>query len=173
MTVAAVSTLLGTLTLVAAAATVLAAAATAARRDVSIWEARAALSLAASIAIVATLGSLYYSLVAGFPPCDLCWYQRIAIYPQAIILSVAMLRDDLKVAFTTVPIALVGAGLSAWHMALERAPTLTGPCSATSPCTVRWVEEFGLLTIPTMAFVTSISIVALSVLAAQHKPQRS
>ena len=50
-----------------------------------------ALPLAAAVAVVATLGSLYFSEIADFPPCRLCWYQRIGMYPLAVVLPIARL----------------------------------------------------------------------------------
>jgi hypothetical protein len=65
-------------------------------RRVPPWARDVALPAATAIALVTTLGSLYYSEVAGYPPCTLCWYQRIAIYPQVVVLGVAALRRDRR-----------------------------------------------------------------------------
>jgi disulfide bond formation protein DsbB len=97
-------------------------------------------------------GSLWFSEGANFPPCKLCWFQRIAMYPLAVLLPVAAWRDDR----TFRPYALILAGLglavSAWHNAIETFPSLDkGGCDPTNPCTVRWVEGLGFWTIPRMA----------------------
>ena len=134
-------------------------------RRVPTWASDAALPLAVAIATVTTLGSLYYSEIAGFPPCTLCWYQRIAIYPQVIVLGVAALRRDTKVWITSSALALVGMAISAWHIVIERNPALAGPCDPANPCTIKWVQEFGILTIPTMALIAGGAIVALTLLA--------
>jgi disulfide bond formation protein DsbB len=133
--------------------------------DVPAWAADVALPLAAAIALVTTLGSLYYSEVAGYPPCILCWYQRIAIYPQVIVLGVAARRRDREVWRTAAPLALVGIALSSWHVVIERYPALAGPCDPSNPCTLKWVEEFGLLTIPTMAWIAGVAMLSLTLLA--------
>lgn len=159
-----VNRFLGILALVALAVTVLAVAALVTRR-VPAWARDVALPLATAIALVTTLGSLYYSEVAGYPPCILCWYQRIAIYPQVIVLGVATLRRDVTVWRTSVPLALVGAVLSVWHVVIERNPALAGPCDPSNPCTIKWVEEFGFLTVPAMALVAGLSFIALTLLA--------
>ncbi len=69
----------------------------------------AGLWLAFAVALTATAGSLYFSEVAGFPPCALCWYQRIAMYPQVIILGVAAARGDAGVIRYAGPLAAIGA----------------------------------------------------------------
>ena len=158
-----VNRFLGILALVAIAVTVAAIVALVTRR-VPPWARDVALPLATAIALVTTLGSLYYSEVAGFPPCTLCWYQRIAIYPQVIVIGVAAWRRDTEVWRTTLPLAVVGGVLSLWHVVIERNPALAGPCDPANPCTTKWVEELGFLTIPMMALVAQVALVALTLL---------
>jgi len=134
-------------------------------RRVPVWAVELALPLAATIATVTTLGSLYYSQIAGYPPCTLCWYQRIAIYPQVVLLWVATVRRDVSVWITSGIIATIGVVISAWHVVIERNPALAGPCDPANPCTLKWVEEFGFLTIPTMAGIAGLSFIALTLLA--------
>jgi disulfide bond formation protein DsbB len=124
-----------------------------------------ALPLATAIAAVATAGSLYLSEVAGYVPCALCWYQRIAMYPLTIVLGVAALRRDRRVWLTAVPIAAIGSAVSVWHIVIERNPALGGPCDPTAPCSIRWVEEFGFLTLPTMALIAFLAIIVLTLVA--------
>jgi disulfide bond formation protein DsbB len=164
MPVMVVNRFLGTLALVALVIT-LAAVVMLVRRRVPAWAAELALPLAATIATVTTLGSLYYSEIAGYPPCTLCWYQRIAIYPQVVVLTVAAIRRDATVWLTSTVLAGIGVAISAWHVVIERNPALAGPCDPTNPCTLKWVEEFGVLTIPTMAGIAGLSFIALTLLA--------
>ncbi len=111
-----------------------------------------ALALAAVVALVCTLGSLYLSEVAHFPPCELCWYQRIAMYPLVVVLGVAAVRKDFGIRLTGAILASVGACISVWHLLVERYPDLgSGSCDPTNPCSIKWVTEFGYLTIPGMA----------------------
>jgi disulfide bond formation protein DsbB len=92
--------------------------------------AAAGLWLAALVATVATVGSLYFSESAGYIPCQLCWYQRIAMYPLAVILWIAAVRKDRHVIWYVLPIAATGAGIAAWHRLIELRPQLeTGSCS--------------------------------------------
>ena len=160
--------LLAILTLVVTVAAVVALV----TRRVPAWARDVALPVGTLIALGATLGSLYYSEVAGYPPCTLCWYQRIAIYPQVVVLGVAAWRRDREVWRTSVPLALIGIAFSVWHIVIEQVPSLAGPCDPSNPCTILWVEEFGFLTIPTMALVTSAALIASTLLARTY-PDRS
>ena len=157
-----------TLAVLALVAMAIAAAGTGflATRRVPVWlRDDVALPLAAAVAWVTTLGSLYLSEVAGFVPCVLCWYQRIAMYPLTIILTVAALRRDDEVWRTVCPIAAIGGAISMWHIAIERNPALGGACDPAAPCALKWVEEFGFLTLPTMALIGFATIVVLTLVA--------
>ena len=68
-----------------------------------------ALALAAAAALVGTLGSLYLSEVANFPPCRLCWFQRVAMYPLVVVLGVAGVRRDFGARLTGSILAGIGA----------------------------------------------------------------
>ena len=121
-----------------------------------------ALWLAAVVAGVATAGSLYFSEVAGFVPCALCWYQRIAMYPLVLLLGIAALRHDVGVRRYVGPIAAIGALISIYHIGVERLPGLpTGSCSLAAPCDLIWVERFGFITIPVMALAGFLAILTL------------
>lgn len=120
------------------------------------------LPLALAVAITATLGSLYMSEVAHFPPCRLCWYQRIAVYPLVPLLGVAVWRRDRGVRPYALALVAVGLPVSLYHMVLERLPSLEGgACDPANPCTIIWVERIGYLTIPTMAATAQALIAAL------------
>jgi disulfide bond formation protein DsbB len=110
--------------------------------------------LAFVVALVATLGSLYLSEVAHFLPCRLCWYQRIAMYPLPVLLGIAWWKRDGGIRRYVIPLAFIGLAISTYHILVERFPSLedSGVCEVSNPCTIRWVERFGFVTIPTMAF---------------------
>lgn len=113
-----------------------------------------ALGLAWAVAFLATAGSLFFSEVAHFEPCLLCWYQRIAMYPLVAILGVGVLRRDRGAAVYAVVLAAIGAVIAAYHVALEWFPALdSGACDATSPCTLIWFRVFGFISLPTLALV--------------------
>lgn len=124
-----------------------------------------ALGVGFGVALVATLGSLYYSEIADFIPCPLCWYQRIAMYPLAVVLGIGWLRRDAGAAWYSLPIATVGACISAYHVAVERYPSLGDglSCSLQAPCTVPYFRQFGWVTLAVMALAGFLAVMALSV----------
>ena len=124
-----------------------------------------ALPLATAIAATATGGSLLLSEVAGYLPCTLCWYQRIAMYPLVVILGVASVRGDRDAWRTVLPLTAIGSIIAMWHIAIENNPAWGGPCEDAAPCTIIWVEEFGFLTLPTMALIAFAAITVLSLAA--------
>ncbi|HEX5367581.1 MAG TPA: disulfide bond formation protein B [Acidimicrobiales bacterium] len=130
-----------------------------------------ALGVAATVAVVATLGSLYYSEVADFPPCRLCWFQRIGMYPLAVVLPIATWRGDRQVRWYSLPLAVGGGLVSLYHVLVERFPSLeSGACDVANPCSTVWVERFGYLTIPTMALSAFVLVALLHAVPEETSP---
>jgi disulfide bond formation protein DsbB len=128
-----------------------------------------AIPLAFAVGLTATLGSLYYSEVANFPPCELCWYQRIAMYPMPVLLAVAWRRGDAHVRRYVIPLALIGAAISMYHYQLERFPDQGGfSCAVDNPCTLVWVWMFHFISIPLMALAGFTLIAWLAWIAGQR-----
>lgn len=114
------------------------------------------------VAAVSTFGSLYFSEVANFPPCRLCWYQRIGMYPLTVILGLAAWRRDTTIRPYAGALAALALPISAYHVLLERFPSLeTGSCEVDNPCSLIWVEKFGYITIPVMALTGFALILTL------------
>jgi disulfide bond formation protein DsbB len=128
-------------------------------RPVALWGAFA-------VAAVSTLGSLYYSEVEGFAPCEYCWYQRIAMYPLAVILGIAAWRGDVSVRRYAIPVAAIGLAVSVYHYQLEWFPEQGSSCSALVPCTARYFEQFGFISLAFMAMTGFAAIIALLAVAA-------
>jgi disulfide bond formation protein DsbB len=132
---------------------------------------RAALGLAAMVAVTAMAGSLYLSEVAGFVPCALCWYQRIAMYPLAILLPIAAARGDGAIRPYAATLAGIGAVIAGYHVLVQRLPGLpSGSCSLDAPCTAIYVERFGFVTIPVMALIGFVTILALLFVTRERRP---
>ncbi|HEV8097609.1 MAG TPA: disulfide bond formation protein B [Gaiellaceae bacterium] len=121
------------------------------------------------VAAIATGGSLFYSQVAGFIPCEFCWFQRMMMYPLSILTLLIAVRGDNRAARYLIPLPVVGAGTSIYHMLLEHhvikepgACTLTG-----GGCTANWIalHSFGYLTIPTLALTAFLLLIGFLVLA--------
>lgn len=127
---------------------------------------QAALPLALAVAAVCMFGSLFYSESAKFPPCVLCWYQRICMYPQVVLLGVALIRRDVKVKFYAIPLAVIGISISTYHYLLERFPdSIASSCTDEVPCSYVWIWRFHFLSIPGMAWVGFALIIVLLLLA--------
>jgi disulfide bond formation protein DsbB len=125
-----------------------------------------ALWLAWVVAAVTMAGSLYYSIgPPQYVPCELCWYQRICLYPQAVILLVAALRRDRKVWTYVVPVLAVGATIAIYHVQLQAYPKQQTFCPTLTPCTTRYVWEFGFVSLPFMALSAFVFIFALVLVA--------
>lgn len=121
-----------------------------------------ALWLAWLVAFAATVGSLIYSEVIGFEPCRLCWFQRIAMYPLSIVLLVGAIRKDWAAKYYALPLSLIGAGISMWHYLVQAFPTLEGgSCDLNNPCSSKYVDVFGFISIPFMAGTAFIVISVL------------
>ena len=122
----------------------------------------AALWLAWLVAAVATAGSLYFSERAHFIPCRLCWFQRIAMYPLAVILLVAAVRRDRGVRWYALPVAGIGLLISTYHYLIEWHPEWEATsCDLTAPCSVPYFHEFGFVSLAFMAMCGFAAIIAL------------
>ena len=124
--------------------------------------------LACLISFIAVAGSLYLSEVAGFLPCRLCWYQRIAMYPLLPILAVAAWRGDAGVWRYGLPLSVIGFGISAYHVVIQNVPAMEPPvCAGDVPCSAVYVRVFDFVSIPVMAGGAFLGITALLVLSWQ------
>ncbi|MGM8212050.1 disulfide oxidoreductase [Virgibacillus sp. W0430] len=114
-------------------------------------------------ALVALLGSLFYSEVMGYIPCELCWIQRIFMYPLVIIYGVAALKRDVSIAFPGLILSGSGIFISAYHYAIQKFPTLIGSSDICGdvPCNLQYVNYFGFITIPFLAGLAFIIIFSL------------
>ena len=119
--------------------------------------------LALAIALISTLGSLYYSAIVHFRPCRLCWWQRISMYPLVPILAVGLLRRDRAVALYALPLSLMGLSWAIYHTQLRWWPEQGSSCEIDAACTSVWVNTFGFVSIPFMAGAGFLAITALLV----------
>jgi disulfide bond formation protein DsbB len=128
-----------------------------------LWSAARHVALLA--AWVAMCGSLFFSEVLGWPPCELCWYQRILMYPLAIVLGVGILRRDDKLHYYVLPFSIVGIAVSLYHHLLIKTNWFPPPsCSSGVPCNVDFLNWLGFITIPFLALVAFV-IITLMMLA--------
>jgi disulfide bond formation protein DsbB len=124
--------------------------------------------LAFLTAAIATGGSLFFSEVAGFVPCELCWFQRICMYPLSIITLLAAVAVDHRVARYLLPLPVVGAGIALYHLLVENEVVAQARgCLLSAPggCATKWIDRFGFVTIPTLSLTAFALVFASLVLA--------
>lgn len=124
------------------------------------------------VALVAMVGSLFFSEVMNLPPCVLCWYQRIAMYPLVLIIGVGIGLRDSRVKSYALPLALIGLAVSVYHNLLYYGviPESITPCTQGISCTSRQIEWLGFITIPLLALT---SFIIVSVCLIFYKPQKN
>ncbi len=112
------------------------------------------------IALVSTVGSLFFSEVMGLPPCVLCWYQRIAMYPLVIVIGAGIIMQDFRLKYYALPLCLTGLAISIYHNLLYYGilPESIAPCTQGVSCTSRQIEWLGFITIPLMALTAFASL---------------
>ena len=108
--------------------------------------------LAWIIALLATVGSLFFSEVMDLPPCVLCWYQRIAMYPLVLVIGIGIILRDLRMRYYALPLSLIGLVISIYHNLLYYGviPESITPCTEGVPCNAVQIEWLGFITIPLM-----------------------
>jgi disulfide bond formation protein DsbB len=114
------------------------------------------------VSLVATMGSLFYSQIAKFTPCELCWFQRIFMYPQVVILGLALIKKERQIIDYSLALTGVGALISIYHNYIFYGGvpvTSCGITSAAASCTQKYIVEFGYITIPMMALTAFLSII--------------
>jgi disulfide bond formation protein DsbB len=129
--------------------------------------------LAFVVAALATGGSLFFSEIAHFVPCELCWFQRIFMYPLAIVTLLAAVFNDHRAARYLLPLPVIGACISVYHLLVEnRVVEQSNACLISAPggCAVKWVDEFGYVTIPTLALTGFVLAFAFLLFAALDVP---
>lgn len=127
------------------------------------------------VAIVATLGSLYFSEIRNFVPCTLCWYQRILMYPLVVVLGIASWRLEPSVRTYVLPLSVLGMAVATFHYLEQMVPGFGAEalCSTGVPCSGRYIEWFGFVTIPFLALIAfTLITLALATMPRRH-PLRS
>ncbi len=131
--------------------------------DESAWR---LLAIAWVVSLAATLGSLFFSEVMRLPPCVLCWYQRVFMYPLVVVTTIGLVSRDVGVGRYAVPLAASGAAVAIYHNLLyyHLIPESITPCTTGVSCTSRQIEWAGVITIPLLS-LTAFLIIAIALLA--------
>lgn len=146
----------------------------------STWVSNHAPVLMLIVAIVATTGSLFFSEIAGWNPCKYCWIQRIFMYPQAILLGIALWKKDRTVARYILALSIVGAAYAAYHYYIQMYDIIAIPTNPATPCDSTGEScvktpfaHFGYITIPMMALTAfALNIVGSAYAIRRHGPQQ-
>lgn len=132
-----------------------------------------ALRLAWLIATLATLGSLYFQYVMDLPPCVLCWFQRIFMYPLVIILAVAMKWKNEHLRAYVLPFTIIGGVIAVYQNLLyyKILPESIAPCQSGISCTTKYIEWGGFITIPLLSLAAFVAITVLMLLCRPAKTE--
>jgi len=130
------------------------------------------LHLAWIIALIGFFTTLYFGYILNWPVCDLCWYQRICLYPLVIILGIACFRDDHKIGIYTIPLAVIGALLSLYQYLEQMIPSFApiNVCGLGGDCSTIHLQWLGFITVPflgLLGFVVIIILLLLSLLCSR------
>ncbi len=122
-------------------------------------------------AIIAVAGSLFFSERMGFIPCTLCWYQRILMYPLAVLLGIAFYRNDRAIYKYVLPLSIIGMIVSTYHYALQKLPTLQefSVCTSGVPCSGQYINYLGFITIPFLALIAFTMITIMMFILRKRK----
>ena len=125
------------------------------------------------VAVVGTLASLFFGEVMKLPPCTLCWYQRICLFPLSAILTVGILLRDARVASYAWPLVLIGWSIAVYHNGVYWGwiPESLSPCAEGASCRAVHIEWLGFITIPLLSF-GAFSLIGAS-LALHQRTTRS
>lgn len=123
--------------------------------------------------LIATFGSLYFSEVLGYIPCTLCWYQRIAMYPLAILLGIASYRGESTIIPYVLPLSITGGLISLWHYLHQKVPFLSQAvqCKVGVPCNQDYINWLGFITIPFLALI-AFTMITIFLLVARTKAEK-
>jgi len=122
------------------------------------------------VATASTLAALFFSEVMSLPPCVLCWYQRIFIFPLVLLLPAGLFPFDPKVVRYALPLALVGWSIALVHVLITVGliPEGITPCTQGVPCARNQIEWFGFLSIPLLS-LAAFSVISALLLLTHYK----
>jgi disulfide bond formation protein DsbB len=112
------------------------------------------------LALLSMAGSLFFSEVMDLPPCVLCWYQRVAMYPLVLIIGTGIVTKDARWKIYALPLALIGLVISVYHNLVYYGviPESLTPCTQGVSCSERQIEWLGFITIPLMGLLSFLAI---------------
>lgn len=105
--------------------------------------------------VIATLSSLYFSEIAHFDPCTLCWYQRICMYPLTVILGVGIVEKNKDIYKYALPFSIIGWIIALYHNLIQYGVIgeNINVCTELGSCTEKYVSLYGFITIPLLSLL--------------------
>ncbi len=134
------------------------------RHKVSKFVSKYVLELMLGVSCFALFGSLAYSNIIGFPPCELCWIQRIFMYPQVVLLFIAVWKKDKNIIEYLIPLSILGGIVALYHSLTHfgLGDGLVACTSTLGDCGKLYVFEYGYITIPFMSLTIFVYLLAIS-----------
>ncbi|TRY26297.1 disulfide bond formation protein B [Brevibacillus sp. LEMMJ03] len=125
------------------------------------------------VSLIATAGSLFFSEVMKYIPCELCWFQRIFMYPLVILLGVAAAKKDYHMSSYALILSVIGGCISLYHYLIQKVPALNdlGTACGIIPCNTDYINWLGFITIPFLALVAFIMIAVLQVFIRRYEKE--
>lgn len=136
---------------------------------------------------IAVIGSLYigfygdpvanlqsmdlFNAENAIPPCDLCWYQRMGIYPIAIISTIGLWLKEKRIAYYILPFSIITIMIALYHVYIQETGMGIVPCGLGRPCDIKEFEYLGFITIPVMSLFTSLVITILGIISLKSQKQ--
>lgn len=122
------------------------------------------------LSLLAMGGSLFFSEIMKLPPCVLCWYQRICVYPIVVLSIVGIVRRDRNAVSYILPLSIIGFIISIYHNLLywKILPESIAPCVQGISCTTKYFEWFGFVTIPFLSMIGFLGIIIVAFLINKH-----
>lgn len=122
------------------------------------------LMLQLGLAMGSILGSLFFSEIMKFPPCQLCWYQRICIYPMAFVILTGLFMKSKETSYYLLPLSLAGLVIATYHnLIYYKVIEVIVPCNESAPCTQQQLNWLGFVTIPLLSLVAFILLTGLNI----------
>ena len=123
-------------------------------------------------AVLATAGSLFYSEIAEYAPCKLCWWQRIFMYPMSVISFIALIKNDLSVKRYLLPLSLIGFVIAVYHSLMQAFPEALRCSEELAKCNIKNFAAYGYITIPVMAATVFAIIIVVLLLSLNIKKKK-
>ena len=124
-----------------------------------------ALLLSFLVSLSAVIGASIFSEGIGFEPCLLCWYQRILLYPQAVLFAVALKKKDVNIFNYTLPLSYIGVPIAFYQSFVQWGGVSLFACTAQgADCAKVFFTEFSFITIPVMSLTIFLLLIAIGLI---------